>query len=102
LCLLITQRRIALGAPASIPADSALPTAARAFNQLDVSVPFLLLENLLQDDQKDQDTEYKAGTDQKVLHRILTENNGIHHCPQSFKVSGALPFLQISAMPAIP
>jgi hypothetical protein len=65
---LITQRGIALGTTASIPTDSALPTAARAFNKLDVLTAFLLLEDLLQDDQKDQDTDYKAGTNQQVLH----------------------------------
>ena len=101
LCLLITQGRIARGASAGIPADSTLPTAARTFNRLDVCVVFLLTEQLLQDNQKDQYAEHKAGTNQHVLHRILTEDYGIHHCPQLFKVWGTPPFLHISVFPAI-
>jgi hypothetical protein len=61
-CLLITQGSIALGATAGIPADPALPTAARTLNKLDVLAAFFLLENLFQDHQEDQDTKNKASS----------------------------------------
>jgi hypothetical protein len=44
-----------------------------------VSAIFLLSENPFQDQQKKQDADHKPGSNQQVLHRVLTEDDSVHH-----------------------